>query len=337
MSFTVREIDSLPKSPPATVLRGVHYPPKEITGVVTTRIDLWEVDCSGLFSVNRRKDYKITLHQKDPKTTATNSFLLHTTDNFELSQDAYDKVYKTIDPLVDDCTLLLTKKLLKEIILPTPKNVSELAHHLAEVIESNPCVHSDWVKVLQALTLAAIGSDGDDDEQAIEFLMSKSRADVDVRVADRHGNTVLHRAKSRKSIQLIVKKATEKLSDDEKKRLLSQPNEEGKAPLHYAFQQNNAEVVCELIQAGADFNTLTQDENGSNPFHVAAESGSAKSIGAAYHKKDNFLQKESSDNPEKQHFVHSLNTLNKKGYTPCLLYTSPSPRDATLSRMPSSA
>ena len=26
-----------------------------------------------------------------------------------------------------------------------------------------------------------------------------------------------------------------------------------------------------------------------------------------------------------------------KDYTPCLLYTSPSPRDATLSRMPSSA
>ena len=30
-------------------------------------------------------------------------------------------------------------------------------------------------------------------------------------------------------------------------------------------------------------------------------------------------------------------TLNNTGSTPCLLYTSPSPRDATLSRMPSSA
>ena len=29
--------------------------------------------------------------------------------------------------------------------------------------------------------------------------------------------------------------------------------------------------------------------------------------------------------------------LNAKGVKPCLLYTSPSPRDATLSRMPSSA
>ena len=31
------------------------------------------------------------------------------------------------------------------------------------------------------------------------------------------------------------------------------------------------------------------------------------------------------------------NDLENVGYTTCLLYTSPSPRDATLSRMPSSA
>ena len=331
MSFAVYEIDSLPKSPPAKVLRGVHYPPKEITGVVTTMIDLWEVDrnAGGFFTVsycksvfNRRKNYNIILHQKDPTTNATKFFLLHTTDDFELSQDAYDKVCKTVNPLVDDCTLLLTKKLLKEIILPTPKNASELAHHLAEAIESNPGAHSDWVKVLQALVLSAIGSNGDDDEQAIEVLLSKSHADVDVSVVDRQGNTVLHRAKSRKNIRFVLKKATEKFSDSDKKQFLSQPNKEGMAPLHSAFQQNNVEIVHELVQAGADFDTLTQDEDGSNPFHVAAESGSAESIGVAYHKKDDFLQKESSNNPEKQRFVLSLNTHNKKGYTPLMLSVS---------------
>ena len=37
--------------------------------------------------------------------------------------------------------------------------------------------------------------------------------------------------------------------------------------------------------------------------------------------------------------AHKCADLMKKGfmYRPCLLYTSPSPRDATLSRMPSSA
>ena len=34
---------------------------------------------------------------------------------------------------------------------------------------------------------------------------------------------------------------------------------------------------------------------------------------------------------------HPATTLRSLGPKPCLLYTSPSPRDATLSRMPSSA
>ena len=35
--------------------------------------------------------------------------------------------------------------------------------------------------------------------------------------------------------------------------------------------------------------------------------------------------------------LKGFNVLHPQGYDSCLLYTSPSPRDATLSRMPSSA
>ena len=41
---------------------------------------------------------------------------------------------------------------------------------------------------------------------------------------------------------------------------------------------------------------------------------------------------------DKSHMLEYVGyELDKPRYTPCLLYTSPSPRDATLSRMPSSA
>jgi len=41
---------------------------------------------------------------------------------------------------------------------------------------------------------------------------------------------------------------------------------------------------------------------------------------------------------EQQLVLSPIGSVHKeKGYTTCLLYTSPSPRDATLSRMPSSA
>ena len=44
--------------------------------------------------------------------------------------------------------------------------------------------------------------------------------------------------------------------------------------------------------------------------------------------------------PQKQYLIEQFGNLMEKvgeGYGGCLLYTSPSPRDATLSRMPSSA
>lgn len=324
MAFVVHEIDNLPESPPAVFLRSSKYPPNDIAGVVTTEIGLWEVDknVGGLFTLsywkslfNRRKDYNIILHQKDPVTSNGQSFLLHATDKLEVSKDAFDQVCDTLRPLVDDCTLLLTEELLEEIILPEPKMASELAHHLVEVMESNPGAHTDWVKVLQALVLAAIGTDGDDDDEIVEKLLSKT----DVKVADRHGNTALHLAKSASNVKRVVKKATEKMSEEDRKKMLNQPNREGKAPLHSAFEQNNPEVVRELVQAGAEFDTSTQDERGSNPFHMAAERGSAESIGVAHHRKDYFLQRESFDNPEKQRLLLALNSPNNKGYTPLMI------------------
>ena len=323
MTYLVNEVKSLHQPPPAAILRSLHYPPKEIRGMVTSEIALWEVErnVGGFFTLsywksvfNLRKDYNIILRQKDPVTSNVRNFLLHSTDNLALAQSAYNLVCNSLEPFIDDCTLLMTKELLEEIILPTPKMVTEVVHHLAEVMESNPRAHSDWFKVLQSLVLKAIKND---DEQVAESVLKSS---VDVRAANLQGNTLLHLARSVKGIQLVVKKATEDLSNEEKSKLLNQPNQEGKAPLHSAFKKNIPEVVCELLRAGADLDILTEDEDGSNPFHVAAESGSAESVGAAHHNKDDFLHRESDlENPEKQRLLQALNTVNKKGLTPLMI------------------
>ena len=42
-------------------------------------------------------------------------------------------------------------------------------------------------------------------------------------------------------------------------------------------------------------------------------------------------------NDKHNEYVSAIFELDGLGQNPCLLYTSPSPRDATLSRMPSSA
>lgn len=323
MSFSVIKIRALCQPSSAAVLHSMHYPQKERPDVINTEIALWEVkrNVGGFFTFsfwksvfNFRKDYNIILQQKDPLNPIVHNFLLHSTEDLALAQSAYDQVCSSIAPFVDDCTLLLTKELLEEIILPVPKMAVEVVHHLAEVMERNPGVHSDWYKVLQSLVLKAIEND---DEQVVERVLGNS---VDVTAMNHEGNTAFHLAKSVRIVQLVIKKATEKLSNEEKKKLLNQPNKKGKAPLHSAFQHNKPEFVSEFLETGANFDTPTQDEYGSNPLHVAAEWGSAECVGAVHHNKDCFLHKESNiDDPQKQCFMQTLNAPNKKGYTPLMI------------------
>jgi len=80
------------------------------------------------------------------------------------------------------------------------------------------------------------------------------------------------------------------------------------------------DVVEALIKSGADVNTRTR--GGYTPLHHAAGCASKRTVQLLL----------SAD--------ANINAKSKDGDTPlnvCLLYTSPSPRDATLSRMPSSA
>ena len=332
----VHKVSGPPQSSSARLINRVRFPPTKVENVVTTDIDLWEVDINvgGFFSFsywrsifNFKKDYNIILHQTDPLNGSTHTFVLYESSDVEISQDAFEAVFNTVAPLVDDCTLLLTEDLLEEVITPSPVDPTNLSHHLIEVMQSNPDAHSDWVRVLQALALDAIGKDETDRGDTVSELLDHG---VDARASDRKGNTVLHLAGSGKSIQKVVTKAAEKMSDEERKQLLNQTNKEGKTALHTALQKDNAEVVDELIQAGADFDAVTEDQEGSNAFHVAAGSGSSKGIGRVHFNKDSFLQKESQDNPEKQRFLNALNTFNKNGVTPLMMCTQQASVDSAV-------
>ena len=333
MAYTVREVSGLPKSPSARLIDRIRYPPAaaeheiETEDVVTTTIDLWEVEnnIGGFFSIsywrslfNFETNYNITLHQNDPLDHKAHTFVLHESTDIEISQEAFEAVRSTMSPLVDNCTLLLTKGLLKEIITPFPVKASNLTHHLVKVMESHPDAHPDWVRVLQALTLNVIGRDDIGCGDTVVKLVDHG---ADITACDRKGNTVLHLACSGKSLRQVIKKTAEKMCDEERQCLLNQTNKEGKTALHTALQKDNPEVVEELMRAGADLSVVTEDEEGSNAFHVAAGSGNCKSIGRCHFNKHSFLKEECLDNPEKQRFLSSLNAFNKKGYTPLMMST----------------
>ena len=121
--------------------------------MVVSELELWEVDLnvSGCFSLsywhskfNRRPDYNIILKQQDLDTQgaveASATFVLHESSDLDSSQQAFEQVRSTLEPLVDDGSLMMTQKFLKEIITPKPMEASHLVFELVEIMDKNVCI-----------------------------------------------------------------------------------------------------------------------------------------------------------------------------------------------------
>ena len=61
--------------------------------------------------------------------------MLHECDNVETARSAFRAISSLLEPLVDDCALMLTSGLLKELIVPSPRAPEQLMFDLVEIIE----------------------------------------------------------------------------------------------------------------------------------------------------------------------------------------------------------
>ena len=126
------------------------YPLQEQEDVVVSELELWEVDSNvgGFFSLsywrsvfNRRPDYNIILKQQDLDTRgeveASAMFVLHESLALDSSQQAFEQVRSTLEPLVDDGSVMMTEELLEEIITPKPREASRLVFELVEIMDKN--------------------------------------------------------------------------------------------------------------------------------------------------------------------------------------------------------
>ena len=128
------------------------YPLQELPDVVVSELELWEVDANagGFFSLsywrsifNNRPDYNIILKQQDLDTQgeveASATFVLHESSALDSSQQAFEQVRSTLEPLVDDGSVMMTEELLEEIITPKPREASRLVFELVEIMDKNVC------------------------------------------------------------------------------------------------------------------------------------------------------------------------------------------------------
>ena len=318
-TYVVRNVSGLPRK--GKVLDLTSYPPQEDAKYISTNIGLWEVEANVggkmtwayLKSIfNNKQDYNILIHQKNPGTQRSQTFVLHETADLDESKQAFKRLCQTVEPLVDDCTLMLTTGLLEAIVMPEPKRPEDLGDAITELMQSNPDAHPDWVKVLRALALQAISQNN---SEGMDKLINKG---LKLDVKDDDDNTLVHSAVmagSANAIQCI----TSSLSEEQRDELFNAKNKEGKTAVYCAFEQHNPDVISSLIESGVNIAKPLSDEGGNNPIHLAAGNDNALCIQAAHHGKSDFIQKETDGGREKQELLNALNTPNSQGLTPLML------------------
>ena len=117
-----------------------------------------------------------------------------------------------------------------------------------------------------------------------------------------------------------------KLVNEEKNDPMQTSKYGGYSALHYAARKGKLNIIIYLIEREG-CNPSPESSLKETPLHIAAQYGQLETV--------KYLVCDQSADPCDQD-QHALNALHH-ACIGCLLYTSPSPRDATLSRMPSSA
>ena len=96
---------------------------------------------------------------------------------------------------------------------------------------------------------------------------------------------------------------------------------------------NQIEYTSGIIEDSSSFNSEWIQRQTEKNANLQAETSKNFSVGFVYEPFANFTIIADAYRIEKDETIGNFGTTNEI----CLLYTSPSPRDATLSRMPSSA
>ena len=107
-------------------------------------MELWEVHSNWRSKLHHRPDYNVIFKQQDlemkGEVKAPVTFVLHETLDLDSSRHAFEEICCTLEPMVDNGSLMMTKKFLKEIITPKPREPSRLVFELIEIMERNVCM-----------------------------------------------------------------------------------------------------------------------------------------------------------------------------------------------------
>lgn len=148
MSYVVKEISA--KDLEQEEVESVSYPLSSATSQpIQSRLVLVVHSEKSRFPLHRHSAYQIiVINESEEKTVC---FVLYKSDDLSKAKEAFKKLQPTLTPLLAKGTVMLTKDLLKEIIVPSPLDPSMITLHLVEVMEHNPDSHPEWYAIIQSL------------------------------------------------------------------------------------------------------------------------------------------------------------------------------------------
>lgn len=184
-------------------------------------------------------DFQVVLHQVKPNGEEI-TFAIYESSAESKAQEAFEELHKTLSPLLQDGSVVLTEPLVHLAVLPRPRDPSHLSIELVELMEKKPDSHPEWSKVMQALLHIVCYRE---DRAKVELLVKKGG---DLNKQNNFGLTPLKSASLSVSTEGMkwldsIAKTMEKslgLSHSPKKAALSTLIESSTTPLAFAVPEH---------------------------------------------------------------------------------------------------
>ncbi len=254
---------------------------------VTCRVMLLSKAGEG-WTLKLPKNYKYRVVVKIEKKTADQiSYQLFSGNDYSTTKDAFNRINKTLTPLIEDGSLYLTKDLLKQIIQPEPLLPDFIGPHLIEVMEKEPGVHGDWRYVIQKLTAEKTPKSESKEESGLASLKRKFQNKKETSSKD---NPPLKKSLSTLQDELAasthlvcVPKIASKLTDDEtseevwtlfrKGTLRARNRDQNKTWLIEATEKQYLKSCLKLILSSVIDINDKHPSTGDTALHIAVRSG----------------------------------------------------------------
>ena len=182
--------------------------------------------------------YKVLLQQKDA------DFILYSSHEEGEARIAFDAINSILSPLIDDGYVLFTPDLLKELILPAPRQREKLAIEIIDIMSKSSEIHPNWALVLRSL----LEYFSKKNEKAnIQTLMHKGANPKTLSGDGRNSLHNLAHTGSGTSMAAILSSMT----PDDIQEAVNVKDSNGHTPLTVAMKKSNRSAIKELIKAGA--------------------------------------------------------------------------------------